>query len=150
MKKYDADNKQWKLYASNRDEVKEFGDDDLLKWYDEQTKDSKELNEDAAGKYTVSWEKYERFSSGGVHTKSFSAKDDLDAILKIKKHVVGPIYGFNILVFEPLTSVESILEYVEDANGDDNDYIFYIKRPDGTYLFKTDDADADDDWDDED
>lgn len=184
MEYYDADNKQWKLYASNRDEVKEFGDDDLLKWYDEKTKDSKELNEDAAGKYTVSWEMYERFSSGGVHTKSFSAKDDLDAILKIKKHRVGPIYGLNILVddttvyegydqepktledavadsgcdnveeykedFEPLTSVEDILEYVEGANGDGDDYIFYIKRPDGTYLFKADDADADDDWDDED
>lgn len=45
MEKYDADNKQWKLYASNRDEVKEFGDDDLLKWYDEKTKASKDLKE---------------------------------------------------------------------------------------------------------
>lgn len=147
-------------------------------------KDSKKLNEDATGKYSISWEKYERYGSGGVHTKNFSAKDDFDAILKIKEHEVGPIFGYGILVgddefydefdtestslkkvladndyedfeeykedYNVFTSLDEILEHLTEDNGDGDDYIFYIKRPDGTYLFKDEGADADDDWDDDD
>ena len=180
MEKYDSDAKKWKLYASNRDEVKEFGDDDLLKWYDEKTKTSKDLKE-ADGKYTISYEGYERYGSGGVHTRSFKANDDFDAILKIKKHKIGPIFGMLIVKdgivydsydednykledyladndyksFEDFVDSEDVTQTVEDvidrianANGDGDDFIFYIKRPDGSYLYKDDDGD-DDDWDDD-
>lgn len=146
-------------------------------------KGSKELNEAATGKYEISYEEYERYSSGGVHTKRFSAKDDFDALIKIKKHGVGVLYGLNMLVdedtifeayedeprllkdaaaegeyrsieeyksdFDIISSVEDALSWIEGSNGDGEDYIFYIKRPDGTYLFKTDEAEADDDWDDD-
>lgn len=146
-------------------------------------KSSKELNEDATGKYEISYEAYERYGSGGVHTKRFSAKDDFDAIVKIKKHRVGIIYDLSILIDEDtifesytnelkslkavaaehgyksieeyktdfgiISSVEEALECLEGSNGDGDDYIFYIKRPDDTYLFKADyvDEDEDDDWD---
>lgn len=147
-------------------------------------KGSKELNEAATGKYEISYEEYERYDGGGVHTKRFSAKDDFDALIKIKKHGVGVLYGLNMLVdedtifeayedeprllkdaaaegeyrsieeyksdFDIISSVEDALSWIEGSNGDGEDYIFYIKRPDGTYLFKTDEAEADDDWDDED
>lgn len=139
--------------------------------------------ESVPGKYTIAFEKYDRIKDNGLCTKSFSAKDDLDAILKIKKREVGPIYGLNILVddntiyeefygepqsledaadvngyesveeykddIDIVSSVEEILESIEDRNGDGDDCIHYIKRPDGTYLFKAEGTDEDDDWDDE-
>lgn len=140
-------------------------------------------DESVPGKYTICYNSYERYGSGELHTKSFSAKDDLDAILKIKKHEVDPIHGLAILIddntiydefygepqsledaadasgFESVedykdeidivSSIEEILESIEDKNGDGGDYIFYIKRPDGTYLFKADGVDVDSDWDDD-
>lgn len=147
-------------------------------------KGSKELNEAATGKYEISYQEYERYKGSGVHTKKFSAKDDFDALVKIKKHGVGVLYGLNMLVdedtifeayedeprllkdaaaeggyksievyksdFTIISSVEDALDWIEDSDGDGEDYIFYIKRPDGTYLFKADGVDADDDWDDDD
>lgn len=37
------------------------------------------------GKYQVSWEKYERYYSGGVRTASFFATSDIQALKKLQK-----------------------------------------------------------------
>lgn len=141
-------------------------------------------SEGVPGKYTISYNSYERYGNGELHTKSFSAKDDFDAILKIKKHEIDPIHGLTILIddvtvyedfvgepmsledavaegdfesikdykdyYNPVSSVIEVIERIEESNGDGGDYIFYIKRPDGTYLFKADGVDVDGDWDDAD
>lgn len=147
------------------------------------TENEKNLKESEGvpGKYTISYNSYERYGNGELHTKSFSAKDDFDAILKIKKHEIDPIHGLTILIddvtvyedfvgepmsledavaegdfesiedykdyYNPVSSVIEVIERIEESNGDGGDYIFYIKRPDGTYLFKADGVDVDSDWD---
>lgn len=145
------------------------------------TRSNLKESEGVPGKYTICYNSYERYGSGELHIKNFSAKDDFDAILKIKKHEVDPIHGLTILIddvtvyedfigepmsledavaegdfesieeykeyYNPVSSVIEVIERIEESNGDGGDYIFYIKRPDGTYLFKAGGADIDGDWD---
>ena len=147
------------------------------------------LEEDGTGKYEISFEVYERYSSGGFRTKKFTAKNDMEAFKKISQkgvgifegcliEVDGKIWSEDLETYIPVSNlelndedeivksdpeidpgdwlegckvyrnVESILEELDSSNGDGTDYILYIKRPDGSYLYQGE-WDDDDDWDDE-
>ena len=69
-----------------------------------------------------------------------TANDDLDALQKfIAKHgMLGPC--------SKAQSVKGALKTLKDGNGDGCDFVYYIKRPDGTYLFDSGEEPMDD-WD---
>ena len=116
-------------------------------------------------KYEICYESYERYGSGGVHKASFSAKADFEACKKIAEHCCLYVNedeffdskeealdaGYDESELEDLyirdeTEVDEIVKAMTDCDG--QDFIFYIKRPDGSFLYDSGESSPDDDWDD--
>lgn len=115
------------------------------------------------GKYSVSYEVYERYGSGGLKTAKFSANSDLEACKKIAEKLglyvspeeicLTPEEVENALSEgyeedELYTSEEDVQRCIDEfTNSDGQDFIFWIKKPDGSFLYDSGIA-QDDDWDD--
>ena len=109
----------------------------------------------AAGKYKIRYEPYERYGGSSTKSASFSAKSDLDACKKIADKLglyvdseqINPDpedidelmdeYG------EVYTDVDSAIQAMTEEDG--QDFIFWIKRPDGSYLYDSG-AEEEEDW----
>lgn len=103
----------------------------------------KDLGEARAGtKYVFCFEEYVSpgLGQGRQHTVRITANDDLDALKKfIDKHsMLGPCSSAK--------SVKGTLDFLESGNGDGCDFVYYIKRPDGSYLFDSGEEPMED-WD---
>ena len=114
----------------------------------------------ATGKYKIKYEPYEPYSgfgSGGTKSASFSAKSDLDACKKIAEKLQLYIYSEQInpdpedideLIDEygmVFTDVDLTIKAMTDSDG--QDFIFWIKRPDGSYLYDSGiEEEEEEDW----
>lgn len=115
-------------------------------------------------KYKICWNVYDR-GEGPIRTASFSAADDFEALKKVveqcntnlvedeffdsKEEAVEAGYDeneFDNLYIKGVTNVEKIVDDLMDSDG--ADFIFYIRRPDGSYLLEDGNDDWDEDWDD--
>lgn len=108
------------------------------------------------GKYQVSWEKYERYYSGGVRTASFFATSDIQALKKIAERLLLYVDSeqidpdpedFEYLMNEYgkiYTDVDSAIQAMTDSDG--ADFILYIKRPDGSYLYDSGVSAEEEEW----
>ena len=116
------------------------------------------------GKYTIYYEVYERYGSGGLKTDSFSANSDLEACKKIAERLSLYVEPEQICLNpaeinealesdyyeedELYTSEDDVQRCIDDFTDSDGcDFIFWIKRPDGSLLYDSG-ITADDDWDD--
>ena len=91
-------------------------------------------------KYKFCYAEYVPFAACRQHTVSFEAADDLDALKKFiaKYSMLGPC--------SKAQSVKGVLKELKAGNGDGCDFVYYIKRPDGTYIFDSGEVPMDD-WD---
>lgn len=123
-----------------------------------EAKGSKTKAVSRGGKYVFSWE-----SDGTPHKATLTAKDDREALRKFiqKNGELGPLFNYqNIMPDEAdiealkkagakdgdwFKDIASVLSFMEDGNGDGCDWVNYIARPDGSYLFEAD-GEAED-WD---
>lgn len=115
-------------------------------------------------KYKICWDVYNR-EGGQIKTASFSATDDFDALKKVVEHcntylnedeffdskeeaiAAGYDEGeLEDLYIRDVTDVEKIVNDLMDSDG--ADFIFYIKRPDESYLLESGEEPSDEDWDD--
>lgn len=108
----------------------------------------------ARGKWEILWDSYD---DGNRYKKSFRATDDKDALRTIldKWDWCGPISEPAEKIcpnkaeqkeliasgdFEDgdwFNSVKAALKFLDDGNGDGCDLVYYIRRPDGSYLFES-------------
>lgn len=103
----------------------------------------RDLGEARVGtKYVFCFEEYVSpgLGQGRQHTVRIAANDDLDALKKfIAKHsMLGPCSSAK--------SVKGTLDFLKSGNGDGCDFVYYIKRPDGSYLFDSGEEPMED-WD---
>lgn len=115
-------------------------------------------------KYEISYEIYERYEGGATSTARFSAEDDFEALKKVAEHLSLYVNddeffdsreealeeGYDEDELEDLyikgeTDVDEIVTAMTDCDG--QDYIYYIKRPDGSYLYDSGECSVED-WDD--
>lgn len=117
------------------------------------------------GMYTFDWTEYTGFGRGRMRAAALNAKDDRTALRKFisKNDSLGPI--FNELIILPdekekqqlldsgeyedgdwFDSMDEVISYLSENNGDGCDLIHYIKRPDGSMLFEDEEVDVED-WD---
>lgn len=115
------------------------------------------------GKYKICWDVYDR-GGGQIKTASFSAADDFEACKKVVEHcgtylnedeffdskedAIAAGYDeseLKDLYIKGFTDVERIVDALMDSDG--ADFIFYIKRPDGSYLLESGEEPGDEDWD---
>lgn len=117
------------------------------------------------GKYEILYDTYERYGAGNLKKASFSAKDDFEALKKVAAHCglyvqeedffetkedalakVGP-EDLKYVYIRGLKDPEAIAKEMQSCDG--QDFIFYIKRPDGSYLYDSGSSPEsfDDDWD---
>lgn len=129
------------------------------------------MTETQNGKYEILYETYERWEAGNLKKATFSAKDDFEALKKVAAHC--GLYAQEDDFYETKEDalangvseedLNSECRYVyvrglkdperiasEMQNCDGQDFIFYIKRPDGSYLYDSGESpeDCDDEWDD--
>lgn len=101
-----------------------------------------------SGKWEICWWEYNRHA-GVDHRDFFDADNDKDALRWLGQGGVffgGPEYimpdekeknllrnaGYDDAWYD---TVEAALADLREGNGDGNDAVYYIRRPDGTYLF---------------
>lgn len=126
------------------------------------------MTETQNGKYEILYNTYERFEPGNLKKATFSAKDDFEALKKVAAHC--DLYAnednfyetkedalandvseedlndcFGCAYVRGLKDPETIAKELQNCDG--QDYIFYIKRPDGSYLYDSGET-AVEDWDD--
>lgn len=104
-------------------------------------------------KYRVVRDKYTRYGNGGVITSTFTAKDDIEAVLKVDEKC-GYGYcdeegrGYEEEGFIRPT-LGKALDHLIMNNGDGADYVFKIENVDtGKVIFKDDEGylEEEEDW----
>ena len=120
-----------------------------------------------AGKYEICFEPYERYGGSAPRVAKFSAPDDFTALKKVAEKCSLYVNedeffdseaealeaGYDESELEDLyirdkTDIEDIVTAMTDCDG--QDFIFYITRPDGSYLFDSGCDSGSDDWDEDD
>lgn len=119
---------------------------------------------EATGKYAFRVDVYDRYNSY-TKTIKLSAKDDVEALRKyLDKSWLGPISVEDPRQVVPteaeeaalraeypyedvFKTVQDVLDKLEMGNGDGCDFVYYIQRPDGSYLYKSDCEEDEEDWD---
>lgn len=104
-------------------------------------------------KYRVIRDKYERYSSGGIIASTFTAKDDVEAILKVDEHCSYGYYDEEERSYEDegfvAPTLQKAIDHLAMSNGDGADYVFKIENLDiGSVIFEDDDQYIEDeeDW----